>query len=158
MQILLSVGCKPYHYQVAKSSILNEAEFLDPSLKTLPCTKTSRVLCENHSFFLLFWNVATFIKSHCVFLLLCMVWWSIFDQLFRWLLPLSCFYASSQWLLKVKITCKSKFHKKVKSDSAMYASHKLSQFSTLINLQPTCWYSVKVTKPFVLSISSTDIF
>ena len=54
MQILLSIGWKPYHYQVAKSSVLNEAEFLDPSLKTLPCVKTSWVSCENQFFFLLF--------------------------------------------------------------------------------------------------------
>ena len=70
MQILLSIACKPYHYQVAKSSILNEAEFLDPSLKTLPYMKTSRVSCENQSFFLLFQNIATFIESDCGFLLL----------------------------------------------------------------------------------------
>ena len=48
---------------VAKSSILNAAEFPDPSLKMSPCTKTSPVLCENQSFFLLFQNVVTFIKS-----------------------------------------------------------------------------------------------
>ena len=35
---------------VAKSSILNMAEFLDPSLKTLPWKKTTLVLCENQSF------------------------------------------------------------------------------------------------------------
>ena len=52
---------------VAKSSILNVAEFLDPSLKTLPCTKTSPVSCENQSFFLSR-NVANYIESHCVFL------------------------------------------------------------------------------------------
>ena len=68
MQVLLSIGCKPYHYQVAKSSILNEAEFWDPSLKTSPYTKTSQVSCENQSFFLLFRNVAIFIENHCVFL------------------------------------------------------------------------------------------
>ena len=50
-----------------KLNILNVAEFLDPSLKTLPCTKTSPVLCEKKSFFL-FRNVANFIESHCVFL------------------------------------------------------------------------------------------
>ena len=65
---LLAIGCKPYHYQVANSSILNEAEFWDPPLKTSPCTKTSHVSCENQSFFLLFRNVATFIESHSVFL------------------------------------------------------------------------------------------
>ena len=53
---------------IAKSSILNVSEFLYPSLKMLSCTKTSPVLCENHSFFLLFRNVTTFIKSHCVYL------------------------------------------------------------------------------------------
>ena len=42
-------------------------------------------------FFLLFWNVATFIENHCVFVLLFTIWWSIFDQFFRLLLPLSCF-------------------------------------------------------------------
>ena len=62
MQILLSIGCKPYHYQVAKSSILNVAEFLDLSLKTLPCTKASQVSYENQSFFSSFPNVAIFIK------------------------------------------------------------------------------------------------
>ena len=34
------------------------------------------------------------------------VWWSIFDQSFRQLLPLSLFYGSSHWLFKIKITCK----------------------------------------------------
>ena len=56
--------------------------------------------------FFLFWNVANFIESHCFSLLLFTVWWSIFYQLFGRLLPLSCFYGSSQWLFKVKITCK----------------------------------------------------
>ena len=50
-----------------KEPILNVAEFLDPSLKTLPCTKTSPVSCENQSFFLSR-NVANFIESHFVFL------------------------------------------------------------------------------------------
>ena len=53
---------------VAKSSILNVAEFLDLPLGTSPYTKTSPVSCENQSFFLLFWNVVTFIESHCIFL------------------------------------------------------------------------------------------
>ena len=53
---------------IAKSSILNMAEFLDSFLKTLPCTKTSLVLCEFQSFLLLFQNAATFVKSHWVFL------------------------------------------------------------------------------------------
>ena len=35
---------------VAKSSILNVAEFQDPSLKVLPYAKTSPVLCESRSF------------------------------------------------------------------------------------------------------------
>ena len=53
---------------VAKRSILNVAEFLDPFLETSPCTKTTPVLYENQSFFLLFRNVATYIECHCVFL------------------------------------------------------------------------------------------
>ena len=49
MQILLSIRCKPLLLPiVAKSSILNVAEFLDPSLKKSPCTKTSLVLRENY--------------------------------------------------------------------------------------------------------------
>ena len=35
---------------VAKNSILNVVEFLDPPLKTLPGTKTSLVSCENSLF------------------------------------------------------------------------------------------------------------
>ena len=53
---------------VAKSSILNVLEFLDLSLKTSSCTKTSPVLCEFQSFLLLFRNAAIFIVSHQVFL------------------------------------------------------------------------------------------
>ena len=34
----------------AKSSILNVAEFLDPSLKTSPYTRTNPVSCENKHF------------------------------------------------------------------------------------------------------------
>ena len=52
---------------VRRSSILNMAKFLDPSLKTSLCTKTSPVSCENQSFFLLFRNAATFTERHCVF-------------------------------------------------------------------------------------------
>ena len=44
------------------------AEFLDLSLKTSPCTETSSVLCENHSFFLAFQIVVAFIKSLYYFL------------------------------------------------------------------------------------------
>ena len=48
---------------VAKSSILNVAEFLGPSWKTSPCTKTSPVSFENQSsLFILFRNVATLSK------------------------------------------------------------------------------------------------
>ena len=36
-----------------KELLLNVAEFLDPSLKTSPCRKTSLVLHKNQSFFLL---------------------------------------------------------------------------------------------------------
>ena len=53
---------------VGKSSFLNMAEFLNPSLKTSPCTATSPVSCKNKSFFLSFRNVVTFIKIRFVFL------------------------------------------------------------------------------------------
>ena len=43
------------------------AESLGPSLKTSPWTKTSLVVCENQSFFLLFQDVATLIKIQCAF-------------------------------------------------------------------------------------------
>ena len=88
-----------------KLNILNVAEFLGPSLKTLPCTKTSPVLCEK-VFFLIPKCCQLYWKSLCFSQLLFTVWWSIFYRLFRQLLPLSCFYGSSQWLFKVKITCK----------------------------------------------------
>ena len=89
-----------------KSSILNMAKFLDPSLKTSPCTKTSPVSCKNQSFFIILKYCHLNRKSLCFSVLLFTVRWSIFDQPFRRLPPLSCFYRSSQWLFKVKITCK----------------------------------------------------
>ena len=96
--------CKYYFPLVVspETSISNVAEFLDPSLKTSPCTKTSPVSCENKSSFLLFRNVATFIENHCV--LLCYLLQYHDDQPFRRLLPLSCSYGSRQWFFKVKIT------------------------------------------------------
>ena len=51
----------------AKSTILNLTEFLDLSLKTSPCTKTSPVWCKNQSFFLFFQNVATLSKVILLF-------------------------------------------------------------------------------------------
>ena len=90
--------CK-YYFPWAVSpetSISNVAEFLDLSLKTSPCTKTSPVSCEKQSFSLLFWNLATFIEGQCVFLLLLTVWWSILISLLE-----GCyhyFYGSSHWL------------------------------------------------------------
>ena len=80
--------------------------FLDMSLKTLPCMKTSLVSCKNQSFFLLFQSVVTFIKSHFVFL----YYFLLYDEvLLSSLLDVSCFYGSSQWLFKVKqVALKSK--------------------------------------------------
>ena len=132
---------------VAKSSILNVAVFLDPSLKMLSCTKTCPVSCENQSlrekcpktdfffvrifvfglntkiysvnlciqseyskiqsrktyvfghfsrsasFFLLFRNVATFIKSYFVFL----CYFLQYDKLFLISLLDGCYH--------YKITC-----------------------------------------------------
>ena len=53
---------------VVSPTVTNCCKELHLSLKTSTCTKTSLVSCENQSFFLLFWNVVTFIKSHCAFL------------------------------------------------------------------------------------------
>ena len=54
---------------VTNSFILNmTAEFLDLALKTSQCTKTNLVLCYNQSFYSLFWNVVTFIKTRFIFL------------------------------------------------------------------------------------------
>ena len=75
--ILIKLPCKYYCPLVVNPTITNcckelhhVAEFLHAPLKTLPRTKTSPISWENRSFFLLFRNVATFIESHCVFLLL----------------------------------------------------------------------------------------
>ena len=72
---------------IAKSSILNVAEFLDPPFKTSPYTKISFVWKP-----VFFPNILKcchlYWKSLCFSLLLFPVWWSIFDQPFRWLLPL----------------------------------------------------------------------
>ena len=90
-----SAKCKYYCPLVVNPMITNcckelchVAEFLGLSLKMWPCKKTSPLLCKNQSFFLLFRNVATLIKSHCVLLLLFTPWWSIFYQRLRQLLPL----------------------------------------------------------------------
>ena len=91
---------------VAMSSILNVAEFLDPSLKTFPCTKTSpaRVKTSLFSYYFAMWlPLSKVIVFFCYFL---QYNETVFDQPVRRLLPLPCFYGSSQWLLKVKIICK----------------------------------------------------
>ena len=143
-----------------KSSILNEAEFLDPSLKTWPCMKTSLVFCENQTFFLLFWTVATFTESHCVF---CHFLQD--DEVFVITVALRGSYCYLLFMDPVNGCSKSKLHIKewisLKSKIRLGYGHfwkfLLLEFSTLINLLPTCWYLIKVTKHFVLSISSTDI-
>ena len=76
---------------VAKNSILNVAEFLDPTLKTSPSMKTSPVSCETSLF--------SYFEMLLPFSLLLFT-----EQPFRHLLPLSWFYRSNQWLFKVKIT------------------------------------------------------
>ena len=99
---ILSIGCIPLCKFlslpiVAKSSILNVTDLLDPPLKNSPCMKTSPDSCET-IFFKLFWNVAHFIQSRCIFLLL----WQ-YDEVFLGSLLVD---ESSQWLFKVTITCK----------------------------------------------------
>ena len=79
---------------VAKSSILNVTEFLDPSLKTSPCTKTSSVSYVNQYFLSLFRNFANFIESQFVFL----CYFSQYYEVFFISLLDSCYY--------YQITCK----------------------------------------------------
>ena len=81
------------------------ANFLDPSLKMLPWAKASSVLCENQYFFLI-QMFSLLLKVIVFFSVPFYSTISIFDQPFRRLLPLFCFYGSSKWLFKVKITCK----------------------------------------------------
>ena len=145
---------------VAKSSIINVAQFLDPPLKTLPYTKTSSVSCFM-SFFLLFWNMATFMQSYCIFLSSFLQYDEVFlssllDGCYHYLVfmdPVSG-YSNSKLTAKQQVLLKSK----ITFGCVCLLKFLLSQFSTLINLQLTCSCSVKATKPFALSISSTDIF
>ena len=117
-------------------SILNVAEFPDLSLKTLPCMETSTVLCENLSFFLLFQNVVTFIKSLYYFLpydevLLC----SLIDICYHYLVfmdPVNG-YSKSQFFVKEQILLKSK----ISFGCVCLLKFLLSQFSTTIDLQFT---------------------
>ena len=52
--------------RILDEALLNVEEFLDPSLKTSPCTKTSMFSCE-YQFFFLFRNLVTFIERHFIF-------------------------------------------------------------------------------------------
>ena len=106
--------CKYYCVLVVNPAIINCCKKLH-----LKCGKVPRSVFENvamhedYSGFI--WKPIFFLiilkcchlyqKSLCFSLLLLTDWWSIFDQPFRRLLPLSCFHGSSQWLLKVKSTC-----------------------------------------------------
>ena len=129
---------------ILDEALVNVAEFLDLSLKTSPHTETNLVSRENQYFFLLFQNVVTVIKSHFVFLnYFFTIWWSTFEWPFRRLLPLSCFYGSSQWLFKVKITFEIVTSiKKVKSDSAVYVSCHVCYPSFPLWSIISCWCSV----------------
>ena len=70
----------------ARRSILNMVEFLEPSLKTLACTKSSSVSCESQSFLII--SKCSHKKSLCFSLLLFKTWWSTSEKPFRLLLPL----------------------------------------------------------------------
>ena len=98
------------------------AKFLDPSLKTLPCMKTSPVSCENQSF-LLFWNVATLIESHCVFLCYFLQYAEVFlISLLNSYCHYLVFIDPVKGCSKSKLLVKEEFHWKVKSELAMYIS------------------------------------
>ena len=102
-----------------KELLLNVAEFLIHLWKRHHAWKLVQ-FCMKTSLFPCYLKCHLYRKSLCFSLLLFTIWWSIFDQSIRRLLPLSCFYGSSWWLFKVKISKKRKFCWKVKSDSAMY--------------------------------------
>ena len=92
--------CKYYFPFVANSTITNCCKEL--------CLKCGRVLDPSYPSFLIILKCCQlYWKLLCFSLLLVTVCRSVFDQPFRRLLQLSCFYnGSSQWLFKVKITCK----------------------------------------------------
>ena len=93
--------CKYYCPLVVSPTITNCCKELH-----LKCGRAPRfIFARKPVFFLISKCCHLYRKSLCFSLLLFTVWWSIFDQPFRRLLPLSCFYGSSQWLFKVKITC-----------------------------------------------------
>ena len=90
------------------------AEFLDPSLETLPCKKFSSVSYENHSFFLLFQNVTTLIKSHYFSLLPFTIWWSTLSSLLdgwyhyiAFMVPVNG-YSQTKLHVKEQVSLKSK--------------------------------------------------
>ena len=72
-----------------------------------PCMKTSLISYENQSFFCYFKMLPLLLK---IIVFFSVTFYNMmkyfFDQLFTHLLPLFCFYRSSKWLFKVKITCK----------------------------------------------------
>ena len=71
-----------------------------------PCMKTSLISYENQSFFYYF-EMLPLLLEVIVFLCYFLQYDEVFFwSVFTWLLPLFCFYRSSKWLFKVKITCK----------------------------------------------------
>ena len=74
--------CKYYFPLVINLTITSDVvEFLDPSLKMSPFTKTSPVLCENQSFFLSLEALHLYRKSFCfscTFYSMMIYFWSAF--------------------------------------------------------------------------------
>ena len=87
---ILSIGCIPLCKFlslpiVAKSSILNVTDLLDPPLKNSPCMKTSPDSCET-SLFLIVLKCCPLYPESLYFSVTLTVWWSIFGQPFsRWI-------------------------------------------------------------------------
>ena len=102
--------------------------------------KLVRFCVKTILFYLLFQNVVAFIKR-------CITFYHDEVLLFiRRLLPLSCFHVSSQWLFKVKITCKSLSVLGVYASCNFYYPSFLlwSIFSSPVDVQwkwlnPFCW-------------------
>ena len=96
-------------------------------------------------FFLIISKCSHFYRKSLGFsVLLFTVWWNIFDQPFRRLLPLSSFYDPSQQLFKVKANCKSKFRFGYKISDNLWLI-----FSPLVNVQLKrlnllCWACLRL--------------
>ena len=115
VKMVTTVTCKYYWKLVVNPTVTNCCKELHLECDRVPIFAFENVaIHKNYSGFV--WKPVFFLiilkccylyrNSLCFSLLLFTAWWSIFHQPFSRLLPLSCFFRSSQLLFKVKITCK----------------------------------------------------